>query len=70
MLGAARDALGDQWEAALLAGEHPDRAGLDRIEPGQILLTGALGRMIPAQPGACTASTTATWGTLAINVLP
>jgi 2-keto-4-pentenoate hydratase len=67
-VGAARDALGDQWEAARwLVNTMVDQGY--RIERGHILLTGALGRMIPAQPGACTASFD-DWGVLAITVAP
>jgi 2-keto-4-pentenoate hydratase len=67
-VGSARDALGDQWEAARWLVDTMIAQGY-RIERGRILMTGALGRMIPAQPGACTASY-GDWGTLQINVAP
>lgn len=64
--GNARDALGDQWAAAMwLVNTMIDRGWT--IEPGQILMTGALGRMIPAQPGRCVANY-GDWGTLEITV--
>ena len=49
--GRATDALGSQWEAArwlvntALAQGH-------RIKAGQLLITGALGGMLPARPGS------------------
>lgn len=65
--GNARDALGDQWAAALwLINTMIDRGWT--FEPGQILMTGALGRMVPAQPGHCVASYGG-WGTLEVTVL-
>jgi 2-keto-4-pentenoate hydratase len=66
--GAGRDALGDQWEAARWLVNTMIAQGY-RIERGQTLLTGALGRMVPAQPGACTASFD-DWGTLRVTVAP
>ncbi len=49
--GRAKDALGGQWEAlAWLVNEAVDRGWT--IEPGHILITGALGKMIPAKPGS------------------
>lgn len=48
--GKASDALGDQWKALLwLVNGIIDKGWT--IEPGQILITGALGKMIPAKPG-------------------
>ena len=69
--GAGRDALGDQWEAARWLVNTMIAQGY-RIERGQILMTGALGRMVPAQPGSCTASFDGTvpWGTLQLTVAP
>lgn len=64
--GHARDALGDQWQAALWLVNTMVGQGW-RIEPGQILLTGALGRMVPAQPGHCVASY-GDWGSLEITI--
>jgi 2-keto-4-pentenoate hydratase len=65
--GQASDALGDQWQAALwLINTMVDQGW--RIEPGQILLTGALGRMVPAQRGHCVASY-GDWGTLQIAIV-
>ena len=71
MNGKARDALGDQWQAALwLVNTLLDQGWT--FEPGQILLTGALGRAVPAAVGRCVASYHAAdqpWGTLTVNVV-
>ena len=48
--GKASDALGDQWQALLWLVNGVVKQGWT-IEPGQILITGALGKMIPAKPG-------------------
>ena len=48
--GKGPDALGGQWEALLWLVNMMVKQG-HRIEAGQYLLTGALGKMIPAQPG-------------------
>jgi len=48
--GKASDALGDQWKALLWLVNGVVAQGYS-IEPGQILLTGALGNMIPGKPG-------------------
>ena len=48
--GKGSDVLGDQWEAALWLVKNVVQQGWD-IEPGHILLTGALGNMIPGKPG-------------------
>lgn len=64
--GSARDALGDQWQAALWLVNTMMDLGWT-IETGQILLTGALGRMVPAQPGRCTA-TYGKWGTIELSI--
>lgn len=48
--GKGVDAMGDQWRAALwLANETLSRGW--RLEPGQMLFTGALGRSVPAERG-------------------
>ena len=49
--GKGTDALGDQWKAALWLVNIMVEQGY-RIEPGHILMTGALGRMIPGKPGS------------------
>lgn len=70
MSGTARDALGDQWQAALWLVNTMLEQGW-KFEPGQVLLTGALGRAIPAAVGRCVASYHAAdqpWGTLTVNV--
>lgn len=66
--GQARDALGDQWEAALWLVNTMIEQGRT-LEPGQILLTGALGKMIPATPGDCSAEY-GSWGTIAFHIVP
>ena len=48
--GKASDALGDQWQALLWLVNGVVKQGW-AIEPGQILITGALGKMTPAKPG-------------------
>ena len=48
--GKGSEALGDQWQAALWLVNTMIAQGW-RMEPGQILLTGALGKMLPAKPG-------------------
>jgi 2-keto-4-pentenoate hydratase len=71
MSGDARDALGDQWQAALWLVNTMLEQGW-QFEPGQILLTGALGRAHPAAAGRCVASYHAAdqpWGTLTVNVV-
>lgn len=66
--GNARDALSDQWQAALwLVNTVIDQGW--RIEAGQVLMTGALGRMVPAQPGECMA-TYGEWGTIELTISP
>lgn len=52
--GTGSDALGDQWEAALWLVNTVVKQGW-KIEPGSILLTGALGKMVPGAPGNYTA---------------
>ncbi|HEY0686003.1 MAG TPA: fumarylacetoacetate hydrolase family protein [Steroidobacter sp.] len=72
--GKGSDSLGDQWRAALFLVNKMLEQGW-KIERGQILLTGALGRMLPATTGRCVASYYANdatkeipWATLEINV--
>lgn len=66
--GHARDALGDQWQAALWLVNTMIEQGW-QVESGQILLTGALGRMVPAAPARCSADY-GTWGTIAFHIVP
>ncbi|HEY5807914.1 MAG TPA: fumarylacetoacetate hydrolase family protein [Povalibacter sp.] len=66
--GSARDALGDQWQAALWLVNTMIEHGWT-LRAGQILLTGTLGRMIPATPGECTANY-GNWGTIAFSIEP
>ncbi len=48
--GKGSDALGDQWEAALWLVNFVVNQGW-KIEHGQILITGVLGKMLPGKPG-------------------
>jgi 2-keto-4-pentenoate hydratase len=48
--GAASDALGDQWKALLWLVNGAIEKGYT-LEPGQVLITGAMGQMIPGKPG-------------------
>lgn len=73
--GKASEALGDQWQAALFLVNKMLEQGW-KMERGQVLLTGALGRMLPAATGHCVASyhahqapTSTTWAMLEINVV-
>lgn len=52
--GKGSDALGDQWKAALWLVNRMVKNGW-RIEPGSILITGSLGKMIPGKKGQYTA---------------
>jgi 2-keto-4-pentenoate hydratase len=52
--GKASDALGDQWKALLWLVNTTVKNGWT-IEPGQVLITGSLGRLIPGKPGAYSA---------------
>ena len=48
--GKGTDVLGSPWKALLwLVNNLVERHG--RVEAGQYLMTGAMGNMIPAQPG-------------------
>jgi 2-keto-4-pentenoate hydratase len=64
--GRGTDALGDQWEAALWVVNAAIDLGWT-LEPGQVLLTGALGKMVPAEPGHCSAHF-GQWGTLRFTI--
>ena len=48
--GKGTDALGDQWQAALWLVNTTLEHGWT-IEPGQLIITGALGNMIPGKSG-------------------
>jgi len=48
--GKGADALEDQWKAALWLTNRVLAQGWT-LEPGQVIITGALGRMIPGKPG-------------------
>jgi len=53
-VGKATDVMGSPWQAALWEVNKLVRLGY-KIEPGQVLITGAMGRMVPAVPGVCVA---------------
>jgi 2-keto-4-pentenoate hydratase len=68
--GKGTDSLGDQWRAALFLVNKMVEQGW-QLEPGQILLTGSLGRMLPGTTGHCVASYHSgqtQWASLEINV--
>ena len=46
----ASDALGNQWDALLFLAEKLNERGY-RIEAGDVVITGALGNMLPGKPG-------------------
>lgn len=48
--GKASDALSDQWRALLFLINHSLEQGYT-ISPDHLLITGAIGKMIPAKPG-------------------
>jgi len=48
--GKGSEVMGDQWQAALWLVNKMIGEGY-KLEPGQILMTGALGQMLPGQPG-------------------
>ncbi len=48
--GKGVEALGDQWKAALWIVNSVLGQGY-KVEPGHILITGALGKMVPGKPG-------------------
>ncbi len=67
-VGAARDAMGDQWGAALwLANTMVDQGWT--LEPGHVLLTGALGSAVRARPGTCVGEF-GDWGQLTVHIVP
>lgn len=64
--GRGRDSMGDQWAAALwLVNTLIDQGW--QLEPGQVLLTGALGKMVKATAGECAADF-GDWGTLSVRI--
>lgn len=68
--GKGTDSLGDQWRAALWLVNKMLEQGW-KMEPGQILLTGSLGKMLPGLAGHCVASyrsRESEWPTLEVNV--
>jgi 2-keto-4-pentenoate hydratase len=70
VVGKGREALGDQWQAALWLVNKMLAQGW-KMQRGQVLLTGALGRAVPAPTGHCVASYQTgaeDWGSLEINV--
>jgi 2-keto-4-pentenoate hydratase len=52
--GKGADALAGQWEAALWLVNTMIKQGW-KIDPGHMIITGALGRMLPGKPGNYTA---------------
>jgi 2-keto-4-pentenoate hydratase len=48
--GKGMEALGDQWKAALWIVNSVLEQGY-KVEPGHILITGALGKMVPGKLG-------------------
>lgn len=66
-VGNARDAMGDQWTAALwLVNTMIDQGWT--LQPGQVLLTGALGQMVRAHAGTCVGDF-ADWGHLTVRIV-
>lgn len=61
-----RDSMGDQWVAALWLVNKLIEEGW-KLERSQILLTGALGKMVRATPGDCQADFD-DWGTLNVRI--
>jgi len=53
-IGKATDVMGSPWQAALWEVNKLVELGY-KIEPGQVLITGVMGRMVPAVPGKCVA---------------
>jgi 2-keto-4-pentenoate hydratase len=66
--GQARDAMGDQWQAAFWLVNTMVEQGWE-LERGQVLLTGALGKMVRAPEGECIAHFDG-WGTLSVLITP
>lgn len=48
--GQGKDALGDQWQAALWLANAIIAQGWT-LEPGQVMISGALGKALPGKPG-------------------
>ncbi|MBM4307800.1 MAG: hypothetical protein FJ115_13955 [Deltaproteobacteria bacterium] len=48
--GKGEEAMGDQWKAALWLINSVVEQGY-KIEPGHIIITGSLGKMVPGKPG-------------------
>ena len=65
--GQGRDAMGDQWQAALWLVNTMVGQGWE-LEAGQVLLTGALGKMVKASEGECIAHF-GVWGTLSVLII-
>jgi len=65
-IGKATDVMGSQWQAALWEVNTLAKLGY-KIEPGQVLISGVMGRMVPAMPGSCVADFGA-FGKIAFNV--
>lgn len=53
-VGKATDVMGSQWQAALWEVNKLLKLGY-KIAAGEVLITGAMGRMVPAVPGNCVA---------------
>lgn len=51
LAGMGSDAMGDQWQALMWLVNQTLANGWE-IRPGQIFITGALGKMLPALPGS------------------
>ncbi len=49
--GKAADVMGDQWKALLWLVNGAVAQGWT-IEPGQIFITGVMGKMVPGKPGS------------------
>ncbi len=64
--GVGSEALGDQWQAALWLVNSMIEQGWT-MEPGHVLMTGALGKMIPGKPGKYVADY-GTFGKVAFDV--
>lgn len=48
--GKGAEAMGDQWKAALWMVNSVVEQGY-KVEPGHVLITGSLGKMVPGKPG-------------------
>jgi len=67
-VGQGADTLGNQWEAALWLVNTIVAQGWT-LEPGQFFITGAMGKMIPAQPGEYQADF-GPLGTISFSIVP